>query len=253
VLRTILPGIFQIDLPWTNAWLLAADGNAVLIDTGTRWDRAAILRAMGEAMPGGFRLRSILLTHAHCDHAGNAAWLAERFGAEIRCHAKERPYVATRRTYIPRGFRAAGVSGFLFLGGELIFPVRRREPECLLKEGDAVDTPVGPLTVIETSGHTPGHVSYYHEREGWLFSGDALINVIPWIRREGLSLPVRVFTSDPVAAAESAWRISDLDASGLFPGHGPPLMDDAASRIRAFLEKAAPQSRGAGLRKAGRK
>lgn len=241
MLRPTFQGIFQIDLPWTNAWLLAGNDEAVLIDTGTRWDRKAILAALDAAFPGGFRLTAILLTHAHCDHAGNAAYLAERFGAKVHCHAAERPFLATRRTYVPRGFRAFSASGVLFAGGEAVFPVRRREPDSLVKEADSVQTPIGPLTVIETPGHTPGHVSYYHESEDRLFSGDALINIIPWVRRAGLSLPVRVFTSNPQSAAESAWKIANLGPTALLPGHGPPITEHTSRQIRSFMEKAAPR------------
>ena len=241
-LRAVFPGIWQIDLPWTNAWLLARGGDAVLVDTGTRWDRRAVIGGLRRAMPGGFRLHSILLTHAHCDHAGNAAYLAERYDAKLICHAAERPFIATRRTYVPHGVRALSPSGFLFGAGELVFPVKRRAPDLLIRDAQPIDSPIGPLRALETPGHTPGHVSYYHEAEGWLFSGDALINVVPWIRKVGLSLPVPIFTENMEEAAQSAWKIADLGPKALFAGHGRPHLDRTAEAIRAFVARAAPRS-----------
>ena len=235
MLHFVAPGVWQIAFPWTNAWLLARGGEAVLVDSGTRWDRKVLVRALDEACPGGFNLRAVLLTHAHCDHAGNAAFLARTYGAEILCHHREEPFIATRRTYIPRGIRGVSRSGLLFAGGEIVFPVERRRPDRLISEADTVETPVGHLIALETSGHTPGHVSYFHEQEGWLFSGDALINVIPWIRKTGLSLPIRVFTWDQQATVRSAWRIADLGPRALFSGHGRPLNPHAPESIRNFM------------------
>jgi glyoxylase-like metal-dependent hydrolase (beta-lactamase superfamily II) len=247
MLRSVLSGVWQVDLPWTNAWILAKDGDVVLIDSGTRWDRAAVVRGLKKACPGGFRLRSVLLTHGHCDHAGNAAFLAERYGAKVYCGVEERPFLATRRTYIPPGIRAVSLSGLLFAAGEVVFPVKRRAPEVAVRQGDLVDTPLGPLSVIETPGHTPGHVSYFHGGEGWLFSGDALINVIPWIRKTGLSLPIKVFSWDVRLGAESAWKIAGLNPSAMYPGHGPPLRQDTAATICRFLEQNAPRTGTAGV------
>src|SRR5688572_10231008 len=115
MLHPVAPGVWQIAFPWTNAWLLARGGEAMLIDCGTRWDRKVLEKALEEAVPSGFTLRSVLLTHAHCDHAGNAAFLAEKYGAELVCHTLEEPFLATRCTYAPRGIRGFSRSGLLFL------------------------------------------------------------------------------------------------------------------------------------------
>src|SRR5688572_15772908 len=141
----VAPGVWQIAFPWTNAWLLARGAEAMLIDSGTRWDRKVLVKALEKTLPDGFHLRSVLLTHAHCDHAGNAAFLVERYGAELVCHTLEEPFLATRRTYAPRGIRALSRSGLLFLAGEVAFPVRRRRPDRLLNAGDTIETPIGRL------------------------------------------------------------------------------------------------------------
>src|SRR5205809_719396 len=123
VIKPALPGVYQIDLPWVNAWLLASAAGAVLIDSGTRWDRRRILEAFDTLFPDGVNLRNVLLTHGHCDHAGNAAFLCERYGASLSAHADEAPFIATCRTYIPRGIRAFSPKGICFGAGELIYPV----------------------------------------------------------------------------------------------------------------------------------
>lgn len=237
MLHPVLPGVFLIDLPWVNAWLLAKGPDAVLIDTGTVRDRDRLLRALNKALPEAFRLHSVLLTHGHCDHAGNAAFLAERFGARLCAHAEEVPYLATRRTYIPGGLRALSPGGLLFALGERAYPVKRRAVEVVLAEGHCAETPIGPLRVVHTPGHTPGHVSYLHEAEGWLFSGDALIHVIPWLRRTGLSAPMPMFSTDMQEARRSVRRIAEIGPTALLAGHGRPLVEETAAAIRAFAQR----------------
>jgi glyoxylase-like metal-dependent hydrolase (beta-lactamase superfamily II) len=233
-LHPVFPGVTLVSLPWVNAWLLHGNGEAVLIDTGTRWDRKRLL----SVLPPGLQLTSILLTHAHCDHAGNAAFLADRLGARLIAHREEVVFMETRRTYVPRGARGLSLKGLLFAAGEVVFPVQRRKVDIIVQEGDRIETPIGPLTALHTPGHTPGHVSYFHEGEGWFFSGDALINVIPWIRKTGLCLPVPIFTSDIQAGHHSARKIADLGPNALLAGHGWPLLENTAQTIRTFIDRA---------------
>ncbi len=238
--RAVLPGVSWIKLPWTNAWILHHGGEAVLIDTGTCRDRQRLLSALKSVLPSGFRLSSVLLTHGHCDHSGNAAYLGETFGARIHAHALEVPYIATPRTYVPPGPRRFSLSGLLFGAGEVLFPVKRRPVDAVVADGDTVESPIGPLRVLFTPGHTAGHVSYLQEKEGWLFSGDALLTIVPWIRRRGLCLPLPVFSMDLAEGRRSARRIAEIGPSALLAGHGAPWMEDTASSIRSFLACGTP-------------
>jgi len=82
--RMALP--FQLD--HINLWLLdeAGEGDAgwTLVDTGLGNEA---MRALWEQVfrgtLGGKPVRRVLVTHYHPDHAGNAAWLCERFGAAL--------------------------------------------------------------------------------------------------------------------------------------------------------------------------
>jgi glyoxylase-like metal-dependent hydrolase (beta-lactamase superfamily II) len=236
-IRTVLPGVILIDLPMVNVWLLHNDGEGMLIDTGCRWDRRKLLEAIRESLGTHGRLTAILQTHGHCDHSGNTAWLARTYGAAVYAHETEARYLSRWRTYIPRGIRALSVSGFLFACGEVVFPVRRCPVDRPVKEGDLVQTPIGPLRVVHTPGHTPGHISFLLEERGWLFSGDAIINVIPWVRKTALTLAVPVFSDDMDEAYRSGRRIADLAPSVLLPGHGWPRLENTAEDLRVFMER----------------
>src|SRR4051794_22867096 len=88
--REVAPGVrwLRMPLPFQldhiNLWLLQEDDGWTIVDTGigdagTRalWERVFA------SLSGKFDLKRVVLTHYHPDHAGNAAWLCERFGVEL--------------------------------------------------------------------------------------------------------------------------------------------------------------------------
>lgn len=232
-------GVWRIRHSWGNAWALTDGDEVSLIDTGTIRDHRVVAEGLRAACGGKpSRLRHIILTHGHTDHAGGAALLAAQHGAPIVCHCDEAVFVETRRTYAPRGLRAVSLSAALFALGEVAFPVRRGPVGMRVVDGDRIETPAGPLRVVATPGHTPGHAAYLLEPRGWLFSGDAIINIIPWRMVVGLSLPPDVFTSDRRAMLTSAQAVVDARPEGLLSGHGPAILEQTSDRLADFAVRA---------------
>ena len=236
----VAEGIWQISLAWSNVWLLWDGKNeATLIDTGLQKDRADLLEALRQIGVAEAKVRTVLLTHAHCDHAGNAAYFAEK-SATVRLHHAEAPYIGIpRRTYVPAGLAVLTrpFTGLAFAIGERRYPVERMTGgvACLASE-ETIDVPGGPLRVVPSPGHSPGHVAYFRERDGLLFSGDAVMNIIPIRRVVGLSLPIRFLSSNWEQAKTSARRLADLSPRLLLSGHGPPLREQTAERMQAWAK-----------------
>src|SRR5512139_88328 len=82
-----------INLGGVNCYLARTDVGCILIDTGFLSKRAKLEHALEAAgcRPGNLNL--ILLTHGDTDHADNAAYLRERYGAKIALHPLEAPVV----------------------------------------------------------------------------------------------------------------------------------------------------------------
>lgn len=244
MIREIVPGVHKISLAWSNSYLLTDGEDAVLIDTGLRQDRERLLAALKRCGITTERLRAVYLTHAHCDHAGNAAYLAgdeegeqNGFSAQLYTHCAEMPYLGLpRQTYQPQGKQALTrpLTGMAFALGEQWYPVTRCAKVEPLIEGDLVDAPGGPLRVIACPGHTPGHIAYFRERDGLLFSGDAILNIVPIKRVRGLSLAIPLFTYDLEGARQSARHLATLRPAALLAGHGWPLMDETAAQLDAW-------------------
>ncbi|MCW3100420.1 MAG: fold metallo-hydrolase [Chthonomonadaceae bacterium] len=234
-------GIWQISLAWSNAWVLweGGGGEATLIDTGLQEDRDALRVGLQQIGIDAAQVSAVLLTHAHCDHAGNAAYFAGR-SATVKLHENEAPFLGLpRRTYIPPGPACLlrPHTALAFAIGEARYPVERvAQGLVTLISEETIEAPGGPLRVVASPGHTPGHIAFYRESDGVLFSGDAAMNIIPIKRVVGLSLPIRFLSSDWEQGKASARRLADLRPRLLLSGHGPPLREDTPERLQAWAQ-----------------
>ena len=199
-----------------NAYLLdhQDEDGAVLVDSGTRlWGRRLCRRVARLTEDDG--LAAHVLTHAHPDHQGSSARVCERFDVPLRCHERDREAMETG--VLPPADPAAGAG---FVQGLIAGPPHAVDET--LAEGDDV----AGFEVVETPGHTPGHVSLWRERDGVLIAGDALLNMDLRTTRSGLHEPARGFTSDPKEARRSIVKVADLEPDTVCFGHGPVLEDE---------------------------
>jgi glyoxylase-like metal-dependent hydrolase (beta-lactamase superfamily II) len=86
-MREVADGVFEIGMLFVHAHLVVVDDGVVLVDTGLPGRSARIVQALREARTAIGNVRTILLTHWHADHTGNAADLRRRSGARIVAHA----------------------------------------------------------------------------------------------------------------------------------------------------------------------
>ncbi len=95
-----------------------------------------------------------------------------------------------------------------------------------LEDGDTV----GPVRVLHTPGHTPGHLAFWWPERQILFAGDAIA-----------TYPVfeagwPVFTLNPTQHRASLYRMAELDAEVVAVGHGEPITAGAAEHLRSLVE-----------------
>jgi hydroxyacylglutathione hydrolase len=137
------------------AWLIrdSVSGELGIVDPAQAAPAIAAIDAGGPA-PGGpapgdpaprGRLDFIFLTHHHGDHIDGAVELAKRYGAKI-----------------------VGNAGDAHRLPKLDIEVR---------EGDEVPFGAATARVIDTPGHTLGHIGYYFADGGLLFCGDTMFSM----------------------------------------------------------------------------
>ncbi|MCU0493699.1 MAG: MBL fold metallo-hydrolase [Chloroflexaceae bacterium] len=209
----LLPGF----PPYTiNAYLVGG----VLIDSHTRYDAPLLLHALR-----GQRVLAHALTHGHPDHQGSSHAVCSALHLPLWCGAGDAAAVERGdiEALLPRRpFNS--LMHRLFSGPS--YPITRR-----LREGDRL----GDLVVIETPGHSPGHISFWRESDGVLILGDVLSHQHPLTQQIKLCEPLRIFTCDPAMNRAAARKIAALRPRLVCFGHGPPLRNPDA--LAAFVAR----------------
>lgn len=87
---------------------------------------------------------------------------------------------------------------------------------------------MGNFEVLETPGHTAGHVSLWRVSDRTLIVGDVVANMDLKRMKWGLREPPACFSADPGRNRESLRRLASLEPEVAVFGHGPPLRDPGA-------------------------
>lgn len=193
----------QGGLGWSTISLVTAGRQNIVIDTGPASRRPLLYRALRERGLDFEDIDTVVLTHLHWDHCQNTDLFRD---ARIAVHPKELEYARNPN----RGDVSAAWYIADMLGKMKVEPV---------SEGDEI---VEGVSVLETPGHTKGHIAVVVEagHEKVLVAGDAL----PEAGTVKIGLPYNVFW-DVDDARDSVEKI--LDASNVFyPGHDRPFRLD---------------------------
>ncbi len=196
----------------TNAYLLAdpQTGEAAVVDPA--WDGHLLL---AEARRRGWRIGHLWYTHAHFDHLGGAAEIADALNPF--------PIVALH----PADHDLWQIGG----GGALFgFPIDPGpEPNVDLAHGQILQLGGAAIEVRHTPGHTPGHCIFYCAEAGVCFCGDLIFRQsvgrtdLPggsWLALE-TSIRTQVFTLP--------------DSTRLLSGHGEETTVGEEKMFNPFL------------------
>ena len=203
-----------------NVHLVVDGSEGTLIDAGFPDDASINKRLeMLRALPG-LRLRYIVITHHHFDHASGAHRLREATGARIVMHQDEAPLLQ----------RAASEE----LPSDVDIPPERQEwrqrslewrqeaaqgaPDELASDGDALRVGGLTLRLVHTPGHTAGHLSPFLEEERVLFAGDNVLGM-------GTAAIAPPPHGDMAQYIDSLRKMQALAADLLCCGHGPVVRE----------------------------
>jgi glyoxylase-like metal-dependent hydrolase (beta-lactamase superfamily II) len=205
---------FELGLALTNTYLIgeAGESHAVVIDPAWQGDRIA--RAAGER---GWQIGSIWLTHAHFDHFGGAAGVADAYDVPVpvALHALDQPL-----------WRAMG--GAAWFGMQSFDP--GPEPTIELEHGMVLKLGEAEFEVRHTPGHSPGHVILVANSLGAVFAGDLIFqgSVGRTDLPGGSWETLRKSIDDEILILPDETRI--------FPGHGPTSTVGVERQHNPFLK-----------------
>lgn len=194
----------RVSLGGVSAYVLARAGAAVVVDTGNPGSETAIEAGLSEIGLGWGDVGDVIVTHLHPDHKGSLG------------------VVLTN---------AADATGYA--GAEDIAAITSPRPLTAVGDGDMVFG----LEIIETPGHTPGHISVFDPIGQILVAGDAL-------NGEGSGLPANSggvagpnpqYTPNMDLAEQSAVKLAGLDFDAAYFGHGEPVETGAGAAVQDLV------------------
>ena len=202
--------IFQVDDIVGNPTVIVSGDEVTLIDAGTPGNEEKILEFIESLGHRRGALKHILLTHSDGDHIGSLPALAAASGARIYAQRDEAEVIEGKRRS---------------RGGEIVsMPVTVDQ---IVKEGDVL--PIhGGIRVVESFGHSTGHVSYHALAEDLLIAGDCLFNI------DGLSGSLPQYTANMDQAKQTVGKLAELGADSICFGHGPAIVGGAREKLRSL-------------------
>ncbi len=201
-------GLSLLDLPqpgfgfrcFISSWFFVdALGRRILVDPGPASTVPLLVDSLSRITSG---VDIVLLTHIHLDHSGGVAQLCRTFGgAKVLVHPKGRRHLLEPGKLWKASLETLGEVAEMY-GEPLPLP-----PESLLDDNDLPD-----VTILETPGHAPHHLSFIARlrNERLFFLGEAAglylpmasTPTLPWLR------PTTPPKFDGAAALESLDKIA---------------------------------------------
>lgn len=202
-----------------HAGAVETDRGLVLLDVGypdTLDDLEAELDDIGH---GWTDVWAALITHHDADHAAALSAVVERVDPVRLAHPDCAPYVDGRLEPIKGS-------------GDRYPPV---SVDVEVVDGTSVRTAAGPMEIIHTPGHAPGHVSLYLPEVKLLFAADALT-----ASAGELAGPNEEFTPDLPQAIESVGRLAEEDIERTVCFHGG-VVDQGTGMIARIWQELAEE------------
>ena len=151
ILEMLTVGPFQ-----ENCYIIGDEqtGTGALVDPGDEGARIAL--AVEQT---GLDIGQIIITHAHIDHVGAVAALADEYACPVLMHAEAEPMLKQLPNQaLMMGLRFGKVPAV----------------EGYIEDEEVVDVGGLAFRSLYTPGHAPGHLAFYLQDEELVLSGDAL-------------------------------------------------------------------------------
>jgi glyoxylase-like metal-dependent hydrolase (beta-lactamase superfamily II) len=206
----------------STAYVVRAGADVVVIDTGEPGNAPHISGAL--AAVNDAQLRAIFITHAHPDHVGSLAAVAQATAAPVYASAHDAALIETGQPGPKPTSKTDLFSRFLYR--KIIEKGDPHFDPCsvthTLQHGDTLPF-LGGIDVVALPGHSAGQIGFLIQAHGFFFVGDALMNLFGPRRMR--------WHEDEVAEVASLKSIASLDWHALYVGHGSVVKRPAFERM----------------------
>lgn len=186
----------------------------VIIDPGC-YDKDEERELQGFIDQNGLKPVMLLQTHCHIDHVLGNQFIFDTYGLKPICHQLEVPLLE-------------GVPEYGRLFGMEVTPSPK--PERLIHAGDEISFGETTLKALFTPGHSPGSVSLYCQKDGFVIAGDVLFH-------ESIGRTDLPGGSFPVLEKSIREQLYTLPAeTTVWPGHGPETTIGYEMKYNPFVK-----------------
>ncbi|MCF0052849.1 MBL fold metallo-hydrolase [Dyadobacter sp. LJ53] len=251
----VAEGVWGLTDIFVNVYIVQnkGDNSWVLIDAGLKTAYPKIKKMVTQLFGENARPKAIVLTHGHFDHVGSLKKLAEEWDVPVYAHHLEMAYLTGKSGYPPPDSSVGG--GMMAYMADL-YSAAPIDLSGRVEEfpGITPDIPFMPeWKYIHTPGHSPGHVSFWREKDKVLIAGDAVVTtkqesaMAVLLQTKIVSGPPKYFTCNWLKAEDSVDQLASLLPNVLASGHGKPMygknMQQQLLELAYYFEdKAVPET-----------
>ncbi len=190
-----------------NCYIIENGTNAILVDTGKKEYINQVLKACKP-----YSIKLLILTHAHFDHAENAAQISEALSIPIAMSEKDCDLIESNNnqelyseTFLGKIVLSASLKDFSAR------PMREFQPDILLKDNDSLSDYGINASIVSLPGHTNGSIGIDVDNKH-LIVGDALMNMF--------YPTVSMLFHNKSEMLESARKVGRIGKRTIYFGHG---------------------------------
>lgn len=207
-----MSNIHRIKCGSSNCYIVENGSGGILVDTGEKKFFDKVLKACK-----AHSVKLIVLTHAHCDHAENAARLSDALGIPIGMSERDCNLIPSNEN---QSLFAETFLGKIVLSVSLkalsVHSIAEFKPDVLLQNGDSLADYGVNARIVALPGHTDGSIGIDVDNKH-LIVGDALMNMFyP-------TVSMLYHDRETETMLKSAERISGMKDRIIWFGHGNPV------------------------------
>jgi glyoxylase-like metal-dependent hydrolase (beta-lactamase superfamily II) len=228
--RDVAPGVHWLECARTNMYLVQTGDRVLIVDAGLPRMWSALQSALEQIGANPEQVDGVVLTHGHFDHVGMARRIRGQWDVPVWVHPADRRlaahpyryrtednrliYTLTHPEFVPNLLRLLAAGAAWVDGIEDTHPVDGTGAAELLARHGAM--------MLETPGHTDGHIALHLPQRDVLLVGDTLVTFDPYKNRPGPQIIAGAATADSDTNMASLQVLAGTDARTVLPGHGDP-------------------------------
>lgn len=227
----LIEDIFLIETKGSNSFVVKNTDHLILVDTGMDLKAKKLLGELHEILKStDLPLKKVLITHHHLDHVRGLASIEKKYHPQIYAHKLEHPMILGEK---PMEAGNSIFSPIVVLAMKFMKYIPPSKVQDYEKESFG-------FKVLNTPGHTDGHLSIYHENSKSLLLGD-LFTFTGNFKK--IRPSPKIFTKNPSQNKENIRKLfymmknGEISIQNVLPSHKKPLIEVDQSYFMDLINK----------------